>query len=187
MASIRAEGFNAVARELQRIRNAQAPAIAAAVKEASRFGEELAVTEVFKRYGFRDRSYVARHLSVSFNERTLQGRVSARYRPSTLNRFIVRRNTRTSKGGGSVVPDGITIAAIRNKPTWFRGAFTFIGRNGNELMVSRQKGDNRWRSLKGRKTLYGPSVAGSFGVIRDDIEPPIIRHLRERYRHHAKR
>ncbi|MCH4294223.1 hypothetical protein MJ923_07880 [Shewanella sp. 3B26] len=186
MARLRVEGLPAVSRELERIRKAQAPAIAAAVEAATSFGHKLAVDEVYRRYGFRERAYVEQHLTVSFNPRTLEGRVIGRYRPSSLSRFIVRENTRTSKLGGKVVRDGVTIASIRNQPNWLKGAFTYIGRNGNRLVAERSKGDNSWRSLKGRKTLYGPSVAGSFAVIRSQIEPPIIQHLRDRYRQLAK-
>ena len=62
-----------------------------------------------------------------------------------------------------------------------------IGKNGNQIMFERQKGDNSWRKLKGQKAMYGPSVAGSFRKIRDDIEPPIIAYLRNKYGQYADR
>jgi hypothetical protein len=104
-------------------------------------------------------------------------------RASTLTRFASPRY----KVGKRVarVAGGYSINVIRNKPVWFSGAFTVIGRNGNQLMFSRKKGDNSWRDLKGQKALYGPSVASSFGFMRDDLEPPIIAHLRKKYGQYA--
>ncbi|MCJ8305231.1 MAG: hypothetical protein MJH13_21250, partial [Shewanella sp.] len=115
--------------------------------------------------------------------------ISARYRPSSLTRFsspkykVGKRSARVAAGQ--------VVRAIRNQPTWFKGAFSFIGKNGNQVMYSRHQGDNSWRSFKeakaqGVKALYGPSVGGSFAYMRDELEPPIIAHLRKRYGHHAK-
>ncbi|MGE6647950.1 hypothetical protein ACQKE0_01575 [Shewanella colwelliana] len=177
-------GFDAVTQELKRMRTAQAPAIELAVKDAAELGNKLAVDAVFKRYGFKSRSYVENLISVSIHPKALKAVISARYRPSTLTRFADPRY-RTGKRGQKVI-NGFTVSTIRNQAVWFKGAFTVTGRNGNHLMFLRSKGDNRWRELKGQKSLYGVSVAGSFGVIRDDIEPPIIKHLRERYGHYAK-
>ena len=177
-------GFDEVTKELKRMRAAQAPAIERAVKDAAELGNKLAVDAVFKRYGFKSRSYVENLISVSIHPKDLKAVISARYRPSTLTRFASPRY-RVGKRSAKA-PAGFTVSTIRNQPVWFKGAFTVIGRNGNQLMFSRQKGDNSWRALKGQKSLYGPSVAGSFGVIRDDIEPPIIKHLRDRYGHYAK-
>ena len=185
MARIKIEGMEAVTKELNRIRDAQAPAINRAIEDSVKFGEKAAVDAIFARYGFRSRSYIEQHLSVSFDPRNLKGVITARYRASTLTRYA-RALTRTGKNGGSR-PDGHMISALRNQPIWFKGTFTLIGRNGNQIMFQRQKGDNSWRKLKGQKAMYGPSVAGSFSKIRDDIEPPIIAHLRNKYGQYANR
>ncbi|WP_351189373.1 hypothetical protein [Shewanella sp. TB4-MNA-CIBAN-0142] len=177
-------GFEAVDRELKRIRAAQAPAIASAIEDAAKFGNQLAVDGVFNKYGFKSKSYVEQHFSVSINPKTLTASVSARMRASTLTRFASPRY-KVGKRSARVAA-GFSVNVIRNKPVWFSGAFTVLGRNGNQLMFSRKKGDNSWRDLKGQKTLYGPSVAGSFGYMRDDLEPPIIAHLRKKYGHYAK-
>ncbi|ABE56522.1 hypothetical protein Sden_3246 [Shewanella denitrificans OS217] len=185
MARIKIDGLDAVTKELNRIRGAQAPAIKKAIEDTVKFGEKAAVDGIYNRYGFNSRSYIEQNLSVSFDPRDLKGTISARYRPSTLIRFA-RRLTRTARWGGSR-PDGHMVSALRNKPVWFKGTFSVIGRNGNQIMFQRMKGDNSWRKLKGQKAMYGPSVAGSFGKIRGDIEPPIIAHLRNKYRQYANR
>ncbi|PKH62570.1 hypothetical protein CXF83_14965 [Shewanella sp. Choline-02u-19] len=177
-------GFDAVTKELKRMRAAQAPAIENAINDAAEFGSKLAVDEIFNRYGFKSRSYIESLISVSIHPKNLTAVISARYRPSTLTRFATP-HYRAGKGGTKVVA-GYSISALRNQPVWFKGAFTVIGRNGNQLMFLRSKGDNSWRKLNGQKSKYGPSVAGSFGVIRDVIEPPIITYLRERYGRYAK-
>lgn len=182
---IKIQGMEAVTKELERIRASMAPAMGAAIEDAIKYGEPLAIDTIFKRYGYRDRSYVAQHFSLSFNPKSLQGRISARMRPSTLTRFVSRSRTKAGKTGKQL-PAGFDISVMRNEPTWFKGAFMFVGRNGNQLITSRKPGDT-WRSLKKAKVLYGPSVAGSFGVIRDQIEPPIIKFLRERYQYHASK
>lgn len=182
--SFKAQGLKEVTKELERIRERMAPAIESAVKDASDYGEKLAIDTIYKRYGFRERSYVAQHFSLNFNPRSLQGRISARMRPSSFTRFAAAAHTKTSKNGKEV-PAGYTIKVMRNQPTWFKGAFQFLGRNGNVLIASRRKGDNTWRNVKGH-VKYGPSVGGSFGVIRDEIEPPIIKFLRERYQYHSR-
>lgn len=114
----------------------------------------------FARYGFRSRSYIEQHLSVSFDPRSLKGFITARYRASTLTRFA-RALTRTGKNGGSR-PDGHMISALRNQPTWFKGTFTLIGRNGNQIMFQRHKGDNSWRKLKGQKNDVRPFSGRQF-------------------------
>ncbi|MFB2661989.1 hypothetical protein [Shewanella mangrovisoli] len=176
---IRIEGMEAVTKELNRIRAAQAPAINRAIDDTVKFGQKAAVDAIFNRYGFKSRSYIEQHLSVSVDPRNLKGVITARYRASTLTRFA-RPLTRTGKNGRSRT-DGHMISALRNQPTWFKGTFTVIGKNGNQIMFERQKGDNSWRKLKGQKAMYGPSVAGSFRKIRNDIEPPIIAYLRNKY------
>ncbi|MCW3171430.1 hypothetical protein [Shewanella subflava] len=182
--AIVATGFDAVTAELKRMRDAQAPAIAKAIDDAAKFGNQLAADEIFNKYGFKSKSYVEQHFSVSINPKTLTASISARMRASTLTRFasprfkVGRRSAR--------VAAGFSVNVIRQQPVWFSGAFTVIGRNGNQLMFSRKKGDNTWRSLKGQKALYGPSVASSFGYMRDALEPPIIAHLRKKYGRYAK-
>lgn len=178
------EGFKEVTKELERIRERLAPSIEAAVNEATEYGEKLAIDTIYKRYGFRERSYVAQHFSLSFDRRTLQGRISARMRPSTFTRFAASAHTKTSKNG-KAVPAGYTIKVMRNNPVWFKGAFQFLGKNGNVLIATRRTGDNSWRNVKGH-VKYGPSVGGSFGVIRDDIEPAVIKRLRERFEYHSR-
>ncbi|WP_351123348.1 hypothetical protein [Shewanella sp. T24-MNA-CIBAN-0130] len=177
-------GFDAVDRELKRMRAAQAPAIASAIEDAAKFGKKQAIDAIFNKYGFQSKSYVDQHFSVSINPKTLTASVSARMRASSLTRFASPRY-KVGKRSARVAA-GFSINVIRNKPVWFSGAFTVIGRNGNQLMFSRKKGDNSWRDLKAQKALYGPSVAGSFGYMRDDLEPPIIAHLRKKYGQYAK-
>lgn len=179
MARIKIEGMEAVTKELNRLRTAQAPAINRAIDDTVKFGQKAAVDAIFNRYGFNSRSYIEQHLDVSVEPTQLKGVITARYRASTFTRFA-KPLTRTGKSGGSRA-DGHMISALRNQPTWFKGTFTVIGKNGNQIMFQRQKGDNSWRKLKGQKSLYGPSVAGSFSKIRDAIEPPIIAYLRNKY------
>jgi hypothetical protein len=177
-------GFDAVDRELKRMRAEQSPAINSAIDDAVKFGSQLAVDGIFNKYGFKSKSYVEQHFSVSINPKTLTASISARMRPSTLTRFASPRY-KVGKRAARVA-GGFSINVIRNQPVWFSGAFTVIGRNGNQLMFSRKKGDNSWRNLSEQKALYGPSVAGSFGFMRDDLEPPIIVHLRKKYGQYAK-
>ncbi|WP_137225385.1 hypothetical protein [Shewanella sp. MEBiC00475] len=182
--ALNSTGFDAVDRELKRMRDAQSPAINSAIDDAAKFGQQLAVDAIFNKYGFKSKSYVEQHFSVSINPKTLTASVSARMRASSLTRFA---SPRYKVGKRSArVAGGFSINVIRNKPVLFSGAFTVIGRNGNQLMFSRKKGDNSWRSLNGQKALYGPSVAGSFGYMRDDLQPPIIAHLRKKYGQYAK-
>ncbi|MCU7963813.1 hypothetical protein L5M38_16220 [Shewanella sp. SM101] len=187
MARIKIEGMEAVTKELNRIRTAQAPAINRAIEDAVKFGEKATVDAIFNKYGFNSKSYVENLISYSVDPSNLKGYISARYRPSTLTRFA-RPLYRTGKNGRSRT-NGHMISPIRNEPHWFKGTFTFIGKNRNFLMYQRLPGQT-WRTFKqakaaGNTSMYGPSVAGSFGSIQKDIEPPIIKHLRERYGHHA--
>ncbi|WP_137225783.1 hypothetical protein [Shewanella sp. MEBiC00475] len=186
--AIRSTGFDAVERELKRMRAAQSPTIAKAIDDAAKFGNQLAVDGVFNKYGFNSRSYVEQHLGYSINPKTLTGTIYGRYRPSTLNRYATPRY-RTGKRGQQVA-NGHTIRTIRNEPKWFRSTFQFLGKNGNQVMYMRLKGET-WRTFKeakkaGVEAKYGPSVAGSFGYMRDDLEPPIIAHLRKKYGQYAK-
>ncbi|MEL4371418.1 hypothetical protein [Shewanella xiamenensis] len=185
MARVKIEGMEAVTKELSRIRAAQAPAINRAIDDTVKFGQKAAVDAIFNRYGYNSRSYIEQHLSVSVDPRNLKGVITARYRASTFTRFA-RRLTRTGKNGRSRT-DGHMISTLRNQPIWFKGTFTVIGKNGNQIMFQRRRGDNSWRELKGQKSMYGPSVAGSFRKIRDDIEPPIIAYLRNKYGQYADR
>ncbi|PKG80585.1 hypothetical protein CXF80_18185 [Shewanella sp. Actino-trap-3] len=166
------------------MRAEQSPAINSAIDDAVKFGSQLAVDAIFNKYGFKSKSYVEQHFSVSINPKTLTASISARMRASTLTRFASPRY-KVGKRAARVA-GGFSINVIRNQPVWFSGAFTVIGRNGNQLMFSRKKGDNSWRNLSEQKALYGPSVAGSFGFMRDDLEPPIIAHLRKKYGQYAK-
>ncbi|GIU22235.1 hypothetical protein [Shewanella sp. MBTL60-007] len=182
-------GFDAVAKELKRMREAQAPAIASAVNDAAKFGKQLAIDEIYNKYGFKSKSYIEQNFSLSINPKTLTAHISARYRPSSLTRFATPKHKVGKRS--QRVASGQVVKSLRNKPTWLKGAFTFIGKNGNQVMYSRSKGDNSWRSFKeakaqGVKALYGPSVGGSFAFMRDDLEAPIIAHLRKRYGQHAK-
>ncbi|MCH1926870.1 hypothetical protein L9G74_19060 [Shewanella sp. C32] len=177
--AFKAQGLKEVTKELERIRAKVAPDIEAAVNAATTYGEKLAIDTIFNRYGFRERSYVAQHFSLSFDRRTLQGRIAARMRPSSFTRYASSVHTKTSKHG-KPLPAGFSINVMRNQPVWFKGAFQFLGKNGNVLIASRRKGDNSWRNVKGH-VKYGPSVGGSFGVIREDIEPTIVAYLLERY------
>jgi hypothetical protein len=181
-------GFKEVDQELKRIRASMAPNINKAIEDTTKFGNQLAVDGVFNKYGFNSISYVEQHLGYSINPKTLTGTIFGRYRPSTLNRFAIARY-RTGKRGQQVA-HGHSVGVLRNERKWFRGTFQFIGKNNNQVMYMRKKGE-KWRTFKeakeaGAKSLYGPSVAGSFGYMRDKLEPQIIKHLRERYGHHAK-
>jgi hypothetical protein len=179
-----ATGFDAVTAELKRMRAAQAPAITKAIADTAKFGNELAVNEIFNKYGFKSKSYVEQHFSVSVNPKTLTASISARMRASTLTRFASPRYKVGKRSVRSAA--GFSINVIRHQPVWFSGAFTVIGRNGNQVMFSRKTGDNSWRELNGQEALYGPSVAGSFGYMREALEPPIIAHLRKKYGQYAK-
>ena len=188
---IRVQGMEAVTKELERIRATMAPALGAAIDDATKFGRKTAVDAIFNQYGFKSKSYVESHFSVSFNPRTLTGYISSRRRSSTANQFITSAHFRTGKKGQRV-PIGYTIAYIRNEPVWFKGAFNFIGKNGNQVMYVRDRGQ-KWRTFKEarkdykNKGAYGPSVAISFRNLADEIEPPIIKFLRERYLYHASK
>ncbi len=182
-------GFDAVTRELTRIRKAQAPAIAKAVNDTAKFAKQLAIDEIYAKYGFKSKSYVEQHFSLSINPRTLTAKISARYRPSSLTRFSTPK-FRVGKRSQRVA-SGHVVSTIRNQPTWFKGAFTFIGKNGNQVMYSRRQGDTSWRTFKeakaqGVKALYGPSVGHSFAYMREDLEAPIITHLRKAYGKQAR-
>ncbi|MCL1048934.1 hypothetical protein L2755_04725 [Shewanella abyssi] len=182
-------GFAAVTKELKRMRQAQAPAIARAVSDTAAFGKQLAIDEIYSKYGFKSKSYIEQNFSLSINPKTLTAHITARYRPSSLTRFATPKY-RVGKRSQRV-NSGQVVRSIRNQPTWFKGAFTFIGKNGNQVMYSRRQGDNSWRSFKeakaqGVKALYGPSVGHSFAYMRVDLEAPIIAHLRKRYNQQVK-
>lgn len=187
MARIRIEGLKEVTNELNRIRNQMAPNINKAIEDTLKFGKTVAVDGIFNKYGFNSKSYIEKLFSYSIDPTNLKGYISARYRPSTFTRFA-RPVYRTGKNGRQRL-DGHIISPIRNEPHRFRGTFTFFGKKNNFLMYQRLPGQ-KWRTFKqakeaGNTSMYGPSVAGSFGTIQKDIEPAIVRHLRERYRHHA--
>lgn len=189
MARIKIEGLKEVTNELNRIRNQMAPNINRALDDAVKFGKKAAVDGIFNKYGFNSKSYVENLFSYSIDPRNFKGYISARYRPSTLTRFATPLY-RLGKNGRPRT-NGHMISPIRNEPHWFKGTFTFIGKNSNFLMYQRLPGQT-WRTFKqakaaGNKSMYGPSVAGSFATIQKDIEPAIVKHLRERYQHHASR
>lgn len=178
-------GFEAVSKELRRMRSQQEPAIAQAIKDTAIFGQIAAVDAVFNRYGFKSKSYVDDNIKVEVEPRWLMARVYSRYRASTLTRFVNTRRTRNAKTKPArQVSAGYSISVLRNQSNIFRGAFQFTGRNGNALMAIREKGDNSWRDIQ--QAAYGPSVAGSFGVIRPKIDEKISDYLRKRYNKHMK-
>jgi hypothetical protein len=181
-------GFKEVDRELKRIRASMAPNINKAIEDTTKFGNQLAVDGVFNEYGFKSKSYVEQNIGYSINPKNLTGTVYGRTRPSTLNRFATPKYGRSKRG--KLVGRGHIIRVHRKERTWFRGTFQFIGNKGNQVMYMRKKGE-KWRTFEeaqeaGAKPLYGPSVANSFGYMRDKLEPQIIKHLRERYGHYAK-
>ncbi|AQS40196.1 hypothetical protein Sps_05127 [Shewanella psychrophila] len=176
-------GFESVSKELRRIRSQQEPAIAQAIKDTAIYGQITAVDAVFNRYSFKSRSYVDDNIRVQIETRFLQARIYSRYRASTLTRFVNTRRTRNAKTKPArQVSSGYSISLLRNQSHIFRGAFQFTGRNGNALMAIREKGDNSWRDIQ--QSSYGPSVAGSFGVIRPEIDEKIGLYLRKRYTQH---
>ncbi|MEN8616985.1 hypothetical protein [Shewanella baltica] len=185
MAKIKIEGLKEVTNELNRIRNQMTPNINKALEETGPFAKKLAVNAIFKKYGYKSRDYIDERVTVSVHPHDLNVFISARYEASSLSRFGLKMNK------------GFMVNTIRTQKIWFKGAFTIIGKDGNTVMFSRKRGDNSWRSLKKEealkantkvpKPLYGPSVAGSFKSVLPDIEAPIIKHLRERYGHHASR
>jgi hypothetical protein len=67
---------------------------------------------------------------------------------------------------------------MRNRADNWRSAFLFKGRNGNQLVAVRLRGE-KWRKIP--KSYYGPSVAGGFGVVRDSLEPVLLKHLAATY------
>lgn len=189
MSFITVTGMKEVTKELQRLREAQTPAINRAVADAAKFGEKAAIDAIFNKYGFKSKSYVDDLIGFSVSPKDLKGYVTARYRPSTLTRFSTAK-TRIGKNGRSR-SDGHIVNSFRNEPHGFKGTFTFIGRNGNLVMYERHRGQ-KWRTFKeakkaGNEAMYGPSVLKAFRGVEANIEPPIIRYLRERYGHHASR
>ncbi len=170
-------GLPAVTKELQRIAAAQRPAILTAIRKTVRDGRDLAANAVYKRYAFGSRSYVDQHLTFSVQESSLEGRITGRYRPSTLTRFEMNQLVKQTKRGRSS-PAGYKISVLRGKSTVFRGAFLFKGRNGNQLVGIRFKGE-RWRKIP--KSYYGPSVAGGFNAVKQGIEPALVAQLRSEY------
>ncbi|AUD59145.1 hypothetical protein TUM4637_09420 [Shewanella hafniensis] len=185
MAKIKIEGLKEVTNELNRIRNQITPNINKALADTGPFAKKMAVNAIFNKYGFKSRDYIDENMTFSVNPSDLNVFISARYEPSSLNNFALKMNK------------GFMVNTLRNQKIWFKGAFTVIGFNNNTVMFSRKRGDNSWRTLKKEeaikantkvpKPLYGPSVAGSFRSVLPDIEAPIIKHLRERYGHHASR
>ncbi len=178
-------GFKEVDQELKRIRASMAPNINKAIEDTAKFGNQLAVDEIFNKYGFNSKSDIEDVFSFKTNSKKLLGIVSARRRPTAITRF---KHTKRKIG--------FSVNVLRKNKVWFKGAFTFIGKNGNSVMINRIKGDNSWRYLDEKRAskagteipnaLWGPAPYDIFRNIRTDISPPIIKHLRERYGHHAK-
>jgi len=174
--ALKIEGFANVNRELKRFSDKQKPAIARALQSTAAMGRDLAVDAIFKRYGYADRSYVDQHLSIRLNEAKLEARIIGRYRPSTISRFVTKGLTRASKTAPTrPVAAGLRVSVMRNKVSTWRTAFLFRGRNGNELVTIRYKGE-KWRKIP--RSQYGPSVAGSFAAVRQSLEPVLVDHLR---------
>lgn len=186
MARIKIEGLKEVTNELNRIRNQMTPNINKAIEDTVKFGKKLAADEIFNKYGYIRKSDVEKVFNHRINSNTLTGVVSAHWIPTAITEF---EHSKRNKG--------FTVNVLRKNKIWYKGAFAFIAKNGKKAMINRQAGDKSWRYIdqiradeaktKIPNALWGPAVANIFRDMRKDLDPPIIRHLRERYRHHASR
>lgn len=176
--ALKIEGFERVNQELKRISSLQRPALERALQSTATLGRDKAVDAVFKKYGFKERDYVDQHLSIRVNSGKLEARIIGRYRPSSIARFMQMELTKPGKKS-QPVRAGLRVSVLRQQSKNWRSAFLFNGRNGNQLVAVRMKGE-KWRKIP--KSYYGPSVAGGFGVIRAELEPELIKHLEQTYR-----
>lgn len=182
--ALRIQGFDNVNRELKRFAAQQRPALQRALQSTVVMGRELAVDAIYKRYGYADRAYVEQHLSARNNPAQYEARIIGRYRPSTISRFVTKALTRPSKTSPSrPVAAGLRVSVMRNKLSAWRTAFLFRGRSDNELVTVRYKGE-KWRKIP--RSLYGPSVAGCFAGVREDLEPILLEHLKTNFQRLTK-
>ncbi|AZZ98754.1 hypothetical protein [Pseudoalteromonas sp. R3] len=135
------------------------------------------VDAIYERYGYSDRSYVDNRLKVNVQPSQLELIVYARHRVSSAINFVqspVYRQSVNPKTPNKLVLSGYMGAFIRGKTSHWKGAFIFQGKNNNELLGYRDKGQTT-RDIP--SVPYGPSIAGSLAVVSDSVQPFVVQML----------
>ncbi|KZN57933.1 hypothetical protein N473_26625 [Pseudoalteromonas luteoviolacea CPMOR-1] len=139
------------------------------------------VNAIYDRYGFQDRSYIGDRLQLKVQPSQLELIIFARHRVSSAINFVqdpVYRRSVNPKTPNKLVIAGYMGAFLRGKTSHWKGAFIFQGKNNNVLLGYRDKGQTT-RDIP--DVPYGPSVAGSLAVIKDDVEPFVVQMLTKKF------
>ncbi|OUL59264.1 hypothetical protein [Pseudoalteromonas ulvae] len=170
--------INVLGTRLLELKQQNETALRSAVANTASFAHTQFTNAIYQRYNFKQRDYVAERLNTGISLNNIELTISARQRLTNAIEFANSPLYRQGKQGQQVLA-GYSGAYLRAKSATWRGAFSFIGKNGNLLMAYRKKGET-WRDIP-NQLPYGPSVAGAFGVIKDDTAPAIVDHLVKLY------
>ncbi len=173
------KGLKILSQELSAFKLGNKLAIKVALAETGQYAKKAFVDDIFKRYNFssRDRASSAIKLSIRKNHVS----VSAKHKTINAYSYVkspVHRASKNKRTPGKRVMAGYNVSYLRGKITYRPAFFKFIGRNGNVLLGERPEG-NKTRGIP--RTAIGPSIAGAFGVIKDQTTPSIMKFLNKSY------
>ena len=173
--------LNVIGTKLLDLKKQNTAALRVAITKAAPIAQQTLATAVYDRYNFKLKNYVDDNLKLSIDSKNLEFKVSARNRVTNAIEFVLDPIYRASKTTpGKQVLAGYTGSYLRGKVSNWRGAFIFTGKSNNTLLAYRKQGE-KWRDIP-NQLPFGPSVAGAFGVIKDDTSPAIIDHFYSLYR-----
>lgn len=173
--------LNALGTKLLDLKEQNKAALEFAITKAAPVAQKSLVDAVYGKYNFKLIDYVDDNLKLSIDSKKLEFKVSARHRVTNAIEFVIDPIYRSSKvTPGKQVLAGYTGSYLRGKVSTWRGAFIFNGKSNNTLLAYRNQGE-KWRDIP-NKLPFGPSVAGAFGVIKEDTAPSIMEHFHSLYR-----
>ncbi|NRA78332.1 MAG: hypothetical protein HRU18_08985 [Pseudoalteromonas sp.] len=173
--------LNVIGTKLLDLKKQNTSALRVAITKSAPLAQQALSLAIYDKYNFKLKDYVDDNLKLSTDSKNLEFRVSARHRVTNAIEFVIDPIYRASKTTpGKQVLAGYTGAYLRGKVSTWRGAFIFKGKSNNTLLAYRKKGE-KWRDIP-NQLPFGPSVAGAFGVIKEDTAPSIIDHFYTIYR-----
>lgn len=118
----------------------------------------------------------------------VQGRISARFRPTSLARFVTSRSQLVSGKGPRDRARELSVTVKPGRTKVMKRAFLMKLRNGNEGLAmvvdpGNETGRYEWKTKHGRtiRMLYGPSVDQVFRSVSKEESPRYAQHLNTRF------
>ena len=173
------KGLKILSKEISGVKLGNKLAVNVALAEAGQYAKKAFVDDIFKRYNISSRERAASAIKLKITKAYVS--VSAKHKTINAYSYVkspVHRASKNKRTPGKRVIAAYNVSYLRGKITYRPAFIKFVGLNGNVLLGERPEG-NKARGIP--RTAIGPSIAGAFGVVKDQTTPSIMKFLNKSY------